>query len=454
MSSPNVYNDGFTQTNFINSLGFIPTAYIPSPSSQIGAEFANGPINDILATGLGGNSPTIPAQAEAAFTSFLKQNYPLPQTSDNFFNAWLFSSQATALVNLLNGSTNVHLYQYYAGPSAMLSFAGGSFGLSQVLGIPVVAGQPPTPYPGDDHSDWNILTTPVSPAPNPPITYPTIDMNAQFAAAFTHFLQTYTYPPGGSTLPVGATDASYFFNQWFKFTAVTATLQIAQPPLMTATNQSVTGPQPSYEAIYNTYHPGATRADFQTAMVSFYNDQMAKNGFFLPSQSFSAWVTQNATQYNAAVQGTASFSSVSQDKAGVINRIIKLLIAMIAILQKVGITQANQLTFITAFQNVYVQMQSQVPVFSQGNKYSAQFGGGTTPLGKTGTAADNERNQLNTVFNAAISQNLSSFRGVQESAAKQVQSNVNQTNDAVTQETDMSTSLIQQLSGIIGSIFR
>ncbi len=41
---------------------------------------------------------------------------------------------------------------------------------------------------------------------------------------------------------------------------------------------------------------------------------------------------------------------------------------MIGVLQSVGVAEANQLQFVTGFQNIYVQLQSEVPVFSQGDK--------------------------------------------------------------------------------------
>jgi hypothetical protein len=452
-SQPVIYNNGYNQANFINSLAFIPSAYVPTTASSLGTQLVRGAIDDLNATNTFTPTPATDAAISAAFSAFIStfsQTNPLPQSTASFFQSWLQSSQATAVLNQLYGTSNVHLYQYLGSPQNMPSYGSALAGYAQLLGIPTSAGGPPPTYPADSTSDWNILTTQTSPPANPPTTLPTINLQSQFEAAFSNFLQTYAYPSEGAAI-ASSTD---FFNQWFKFTAVTTTLQVAQPPLVTEANQSITGALPSYEAIYNSYNPGATQADFQAALATFYNTQLTQNGFFLPSQSLNAWITQNATQYNVAVSGGASYSSVSTDKSAIINRVINLLIAMITVLQKVGIAQANQLTFLTSFQNVYVQLQSQVPVFSQGNLYSAQFGGGTTPLGKAGTTPGNERNQLNTVYNASLSQNLSAFRGVQQDAAKQVQSYVNQTNDAVTQQTDMATALIQQLSGIAGSIFR
>lgn len=452
---PIVYNNGYNQADFIDSLAFIPSAYVPQETSALGADFINGPTTDFVWTHLA-SGPSVDAAAKAAFNSFTSQynsNNTLPQTTQAFFEAWRLSPQAAGLIQSLSGGAVPGLYNYYGIPLALASYNYALFGYAKILGIPAVIDQPTLTYPGDITSDWNILTDPVVPPANPPTVLPTITstatLNSQFVAAFTNFLQTFNYPAGGAPVTF-----SYLAAQWYKFTAATVTLQIAQPPLLTAANQSITGDLPSYEDIYYAYNPGATRADFQKALVSFYNDQITQKGFFLPSQSLTAWITQNATQYNAAVSGTISYSLVSTDKSAIINRIINLLIAMIAVLQKVGIAQANQLTFLTSFQNVYVQLQSQVPVFSQGNKYSSALGGGTTPLGRAGTTAGNERNQLNTVYNASVSQNLSAFRGVQQDAAKQVQSNVNQTNDSVTQQTDMSTALIQQLNGIVGSIFR
>lgn len=461
MSSQNIgFNDGFNQTSFVNSLGFIPTKYLVFSGSPIGSQFWKGPGNDFGPGVLNLDQSQQDGVVGPAFYQFLLTfgpGNPMPTTADAFFNAWRISTQANGVFQFYLGPTNIDLSNYYGSTEAMKSYGALVGGLSQLLGIPAqLINQPPTVNADDAASDWNILTTPTVPPPNPPINYPTINsstMNAQFKAAFTAFLQSNPFG-NGAALPSGAPDGTSFFNAWFKFTSVTATLQIPEAPLLTLANQATTGVLPSYESIYYVYHPGATKADFQRDMVSFYNSEVAKNGFFLPSQSFSSWVIRNTTQYNIAVAGTAPFSLVQEDKALIINRIIKLLIAMISVLQKIGVSQANQLKFITSFQNVYVQMQSQIPVFSRGDRYANTSLGVTTPLGRAGTIPDTERNQLNTAFNAAKTQTLSAFRGVQEDTAKQIQSRVNQTNDAVTQQTDMSTALLQQLSGIMGSIFR
>lgn len=466
MSSPINYNDGFQQTNFINSLNYLAAAYVAPATTTpaLGNQMAGAVAADFVGpngTGLDLNNAQRVADANFAFANFLDTiATPLPQTAAAFFYAWQTGGDARGVLNAV-GYPGQDLTAFYGGtPSNPVHnppnppeplYQAGIDGLMEQLGISPAGASDPA-------SDWNILTTPTVPAPNPPITYPPVpDMSAQFMAAFTKFLQTYTYAPGNKTIPAGSFSANYFFQQWFKFTATTATLQIPAPPLLTDTNSATIGAVPSYEEIYYTYHPGATKADFQTAIVKFYNQQISTNGFFLPSQSLSAWVLQNTTQYTTTISVPAPFIQVQADKSAIINRLIALLIRMITILQKVGIAQANTLKLVTSFQNVYVNLQAQIPVFSRGDKGPGPYAGTTSPLGRgtvNKTAADNERQQLNTVLNAQITQKIQSFRGVQEDYAKQVQSRVNQTNDAVTQQTDMATAFIQQLSSLVGTIFR
>lgn len=139
----------------------------------------------------------------------------------------------------------------------------------------------------------------------------------------------------------------------------------------------------------------------------------------------------------------SSLSGNDSEKALVLNRIIRLLIAIIQTLQNVGIAQANRLTFITKFQNVYTALQTQIPVFLKD---------GTKPLGDSSTEAGQARNDLNSSFNGVLTDNLRNLRGIQEDAAKKEQTNVNQTNDAVNQQTDMCSTFIQQLSTLLNTV--
>lgn len=466
MSTPDVnFNNGFVQTNFVNSLNYIQSKFVPTVtgSPPLGSGLLTGLTSDFISSIV---PPVTTAEAMSAFGSFLAtyNGSQLPQTTDAFFNAWRNSPQVQAIFTSRGYPPGSSLYNFFFFTVIEPFFLNGVAGLSDDLSIPTAGTGPvyplasvPSPVPDDPASDWNVLTS-----ANPPVS-PAVNIGDQFMAAFSNFLQNYPYVSGNvlpmTTGPTPTLDVNYFFQQWFKFSATTCTLQIAQPPMLSATNAATLGELPSYEQIYYTFHPNATFADFQAALVQYYNTTMSEQGFFLPSQSLSGWVQQNISDYNKTLATSLGipFGDISADKAAVINRIIKLLIAMISVLQKVGLAQSQQLKFVTSFQNVYVQMQAQMPVFTRGDQVPTAgiFPSGIkSPLGVSSTVADNERTAINTVFNASKTANLSSFRGIQEDAAKQVQANVNQTNDNVNQQSDMARTLLQQLSGLLSSIFR
>jgi hypothetical protein len=141
----------------------------------------------------------------------------------------------------------------------------------------------------------------------------------------------------------------------------------------------------------------------------------------------------------------SSLAGNGSEKVIVLNRIILLLISLIKTLQDVGIVQANRLTYLTKYQNVYTGLQTQIPVFLKD---------GTKPIGTSSTEAGQTRNDLNSSFNGILTDNLRSLRGIQEDNAKKLQSNVNATNDAVNQQTDMVSTFIQQMQTLLSTILR
>lgn len=445
-------NDGFRQTDFISSL-----AYVPLKKVQTSGINGLPEVGLFSETGVDGANQ---ADINTVFAGYLNSfsSTDLPQTWDAFVNGWRNYYTLAAPTNQ-NLPPNTKLAAYYQavniGPQGGPFFNGMVNQFSTALmnvsydNINLLSNSL-----SDTRSDWQILQS-ATPPTTPPIDSNT--MSANFVAAFNHFLQNYSFTTinGVKSVLPSTTDPSYFFNQWYQFTGVTATLQIAQTPLISANSGQYTQGLPSYEAIYYAFHPGATKAQFQQDLVTFYNEQMKANGYFLPSQMLDTWYTVNKTVYDKSINATASFSTASAEKALILNRLINLLISMISILQKVGVAQANQLKFVTNFQNIYVQLQTQIPVLSRGDVFGPGSGAtGTTPLGLKTTAANDERNAINTSFNAAKTEMMRAFRGIQEDIAKQIQSRVNQTNDTVNQQTDMATAILQQLSGLVGAIFR
>lgn len=222
---------------------------------------------------------------------------------------------------------------------------------------------------------------------------------------------------------------------------------VSNPPFTPSGTLSLS----SYEAIWNAAHPidtsnvtavAARHAAFVAAARQFFSDQSLQDGYFLPSSSFSAWIQQVIIP---VIPDHSSLSSNDSYKVIIINKILLLLIALIGAIQNMGIAQAHRLTFTSNFERAYTTLQTQIPVFLRGD---------FTIVGGTDSGQTNARNELNSSFNSFITQNLRNLGGLQDNAAKSQQSSLNQTNDAVNQQTDMVSTFIQQLSSLLSTILK
>lgn len=135
-----------------------------------------------------------------------------------------------------------------------------------------------------------------------------------------------------------------------------------------------------------------------------------------------------------------------------LDRIFKLLVTMINVLQKTAAAQAKRLDFLTAWQKAYTEKMNQVHAFVANNgDHTAVVG--TSLSNATDTTVAKIRESLNTA-NTTYTQQMQGNNGVISNDAKALQSIVNQTNDAVQSQTDIATSILQQMSTILTSIFQ
>lgn len=210
---------------------------------------------------------------------------------------------------------------------------------------------------------------------------------------------------------------------------------------------------PSYKSVYQQFGPpNATEADFEQSVKDFYLSEVHKNGYFIPSRSFADWSqkVRNDNQINAtSPNGLTSLAGNSSEKVSIINRILALLIRIIKSLQDIAIAQSNHITFRTKYQEAYTGLQKQVPVFLIKDTIGTPY-----KLRTTGTDESSARNDINSVVNSNLIDNLRALRGLQEDAAKKEQADINQTTDAVNQQTDMASNFIQQLTTLLSTIFK
>jgi hypothetical protein len=323
--------------------------------------------------------------------------------------------------------------------------------------------------------DWSVLTQNSSSA-----LFDESNPNNPFILAFNQFVNTMTpsdYPK--STLPSNTNfaDMSSFMASFQTFLTTNTSTNPAVSTLAllqtgaaainsTAPNQTAFDNVGTYEQIYNAYAKNPTPAGFSTFINAFYNNEIKLKGYFTPGDSATDFLNaaQNNDPLNVQLDEMpgSSISGTGSEALLVLNRVLELLIKLVQSLQNVGIVQAQRLTYYTNFQNAYTGMISEVPVFTAGQQLTRINPNGTTsqfasPIGKTGsksTDAGNARNDINSAFNGLMTDNIRSLRDIQENNAKQLQSNINTTNDAVNQQTDMVSTFLQQLSTMLSSILK
>jgi len=122
----------------------------------------------------------------------------------------------------------------------------------------------------------------------------------------------------------------------------------------------------------------------------------------------------------------------------ILNRLFALILATTTSLQNVAASQANRLTFMSSWQATYTDAMSQVPTFVGGDK-------------TFGSAADNQDANL---LNSGFTQTLQNRQSVIGDAAKALQSNISQSNDAVNQQSNLGTAILQEISTLTSAIFK
>jgi len=363
---------------------------------------------------------TSPPQAYSTLTAFFQQfssTNRLPGTFNDFISAWDSYIQARG---------------FPTGPTTGASAAETGFvtEYETMLGIHTTGTNPSDPVTGD----WSNLT-----ATNQ-------DVQNQFINAFNTFLSAYPYPTDSSGNPVNLTGYTPFFTNWRVFNTVITWLN-------STTNPSV---GISYQTIFNTYFPNG---DFAQQLQSFYTQALQNfnpngstaNGYFNPSQALSQWIQQIQQQYNTSLTGSGiigdqptSVDTSETKKTIILDDIFQLLIQLITSVQNCAAAQANRLTFLTQWQQAYTDLQNQVPTFTEGDGTS--IGGGSD-------RDANARNEANKIGSTYTTQ-LQAWTNIVSDTAKSMQSSINQSNDAVNQQSDMATTFIQDLQTVINAIFK
>lgn len=277
---------------------------------------------------------------------------------------------------------------------------------------------------------------------------------AWFGAFMTHF------PPdaeGGIGLKVENVGeisppnafATAFLDTAAKYLTTTAYVTDHADTSLKANGTSVAipvGTLPDFQQVYNgLYTLRATSADFNAKLQTFYNQTIATRGFFVPSLMIDDW-KKYLQQIRAAAPTLGSLDP--NHSLLVLNRIYALVAEILNTMQGLTAAQASRLTLLSQWQKAYTDTISQLHIFTADDNANQDPGGATNGLDGTGAT------DLNTTTNSSFRSILDNNNSIVGDDAKAMQSNVNQSNDAVSQQANLATSLIQELSSLLSAIFR
>ena len=151
--------------------------------------------------------------------------------------------------------------------------------------------------------------------------------------------------------------------------------------------------------------------------------------------------------FNKMFQFPAEITSEAQAKLFL--EIIELLVEMLSAIQNVAAQQAKRLKFLADWQTAYTELMTDVYVFTETNHNFTNLAADA----KDKTTKGTRRNNINAA-NKNFLDNMKTRRGLVSDQAKQFQTNVSQSNDAANEQASIASSLLQQLSGMLATIFR
>lgn len=275
------------------------------------------------------------------------------------------------------------------------------------------------------------------------ITDPTSFKNDLASRLFEQFLRELQYDTESPSTPLVMQDFNdQFSNFLFHFATISEGIS-----LLSGSENAL-----NFQDIYNAYFVDNPTA-FEQFLTSYVSDLMYPNGAasgvgFLPSEEIGNWYKTVQESYSKALSGAAAplTSSVGESfkKVLIIDKIYQLIVEMIGTLQQVAAAQSDRLRILTEWQSAYTTLQTQIHTFTKGDGTSID-----------GTSDDEQeaRDALNSL-NQTYTENIRSRRSILQDEAKSLQSSINNSNDAANQQSNLGTAIIQELSTILGAIYR
>lgn len=176
--------------------------------------------------------------------------------------------------------------------------------------------------------------------------------NNQFQAAFASFLQNF---PNGNIK-----NANDFLTNWGLFLASPVSLR-----------DQGNGKE-SFESFFIN-NVGNDPEAFNRQFTQFYNDTVARYGYFTPGQNFNEWKTfvqspgSLPSNNDPQVVGAGAPSRISAEKARVINNILLLLMELMQSINQMAAAYSDRLINLTELNRAYTAQAAKVPFFSSGD---------------------------------------------------------------------------------------
>lgn len=127
-----------------------------------------------------------------------------------------------------------------------------------------------------------------------------------------------------------------------------------------------------------------------------------------------------------------------------LNRVLSLLVDMIKAMQGVAVAQASRLNILVKWQEAYTNQMNSVHAFVSNN--------GDAQVSDPGNSDNTNRRQSLNLSNSTYTEQMKSNNNLVADTAKGLQTNINATQDAVNQQSNMATSILQQMSSIVQAI--
>lgn len=167
---------------------------------------------------------------------------------------------------------------------------------------------------------------------------------------------------------------------------------------------------------------------------------------FSDPNSSSSNLSADSTLLTLSSTDNSSVGKANFNLTLILNNIYKLLTQMIGVMQNVTAVQAQRLNILTQWQAAYTEALAKVHTFTSADNISLQV-----PTGITGSASNLAA--LNQYTSNLIT-TLQGNRSAVSDDSKSLQSSVNSSNDAVTQQANLATSFLQELTTLLQAIYR